>query len=77
MNKPQRDTVLTGLIVVAVMSLFPPWRDMERGTSAGYYLIFFAPGVGDVVDISRLVVQLLLVAAVCAAVCLLLKKSDS
>jgi hypothetical protein len=75
MNKSQKDIILTGLIVVALMSLFPPWRFGGNGISRGYHIFVYAPDWGACVDLPRLIVQILFVAAVCAALCLL--KADS
>lgn len=66
MTKPQKDIILIGLIVVAVMALFPPWID-SRGSIDGYHIIIYAPAWDSTVNLARLTAQVLLVAAVCAA----------
>lgn len=75
MNKPQRDVILTGLIVVAVMALFPPWID-SRGNTDGYHIIIYAPDWDSTINLARLGVQILLVVAACAAVLLYLRRDS-
>lgn len=67
MNKPRKGVILIGLIVVALMTLLPPWRHALGHNTFGYWPVFYAPSPSAVVDFARLAAQVLLVAAVCAA----------
>ena len=75
MNKPQRDTILTGLIVIAVMALFPPWID-SRGYTDGYHIVISAPERDSTVNLARLAAQVLLVISVCATLYLHFKRDS-
>lgn len=76
MNKPQRLTLITGLIIIAVMSPFPPLWHPPTAYVQGYRFLFHAPYSQSPVDLSRLAARVLFVAAVCAALCSY-QKSDS
>ena len=71
MNRAQLVAVWVAIVVVVVLLLFPPWRDMfDNGVqmSTGYAFVFAAP-VSEIpltVDIPRLVPPILAVAAVAA-----------
>ena len=79
MNSRRRRAIFIGLLLVAAMLLYPPWRSGQR--SIGYHLFFRqAPaGVNNAyLDWSRLGLQCLIVGVLVAAVIALLngKKQD-
>jgi hypothetical protein len=51
MNRPQKTVVLIGVVVVAGMMLFPPWKyvRLDKGDNierdAGYALVFSPPSL--------------------------------
>lgn len=76
MNKPQRHVVLAGLSIVALMLLFPPWRNQSQYLM-GLSFVFYPRDWQDTIDLAVLAVEVLFVAVVCAAVYLfLLWKED-
>lgn len=79
MNKPQRNIVFTGLMVIAMMALIPPQARGDTGGSFGYGFLFDTAAFtyyGAKVDLPRLLTQILLVAAVCAALYLYFKQDS-
>lgn len=76
MNDKQRKIVIVGVVLFILMGLFPPWtytldaQSIHREKPAGYALIISPPGpeknapaFGVKIDISRLIVQWLVLAA--------------
>ena len=76
LNDKQRKVVIVGVLLFVLMGLFPPWtymydwQSIHREKPAGYALIISPPGpeengipYGVRIDISRLIVQWLIIAA--------------
>jgi len=76
LNDKQRKIVIVGVVLFVLMGLFPPWTytldapSVHREKPAGYALIISPPGpekhapaYGVRIDISRLIVQWLVLAA--------------
>lgn len=76
LNDKQRKIVIVGVVLFILMGLFPPWtytldaQSIHREKPAGYALIISPPGpeknapaFGVKIDISRLIVQWLVLAA--------------
>ena len=76
MNKPQRYVILAGLVVVALMLLFPPWRNQSQYLK-GLSFVLYPPDPWGFIDLAVLSVEVLFVAVACAALYLyLLWKGD-
>jgi hypothetical protein len=73
---PQRAVMLAGVVVFALMGLFPPWAEPDYG-SAGYGFIGTPPdpkrSVGLHIDVARLIVQWVVLAAVVGTTVMLSK----
>ncbi len=93
MNKPQRIVLSVGLIIVALMAIYPPWTSTLNGNSGihherphSYGLIFYPPETkhdlaiyGVKIDFGRLAVQMLSVISITAVAFILsgIKKKTS
>lgn len=76
MNKPQKQIVLAGLIIIALMLLFPPWRNQSQYFK-GLSFIFYPRDWQDSIDLALLAIEVLFVVIVLAAAYLyLLWKED-
>lgn len=85
MNKKQKNILLVGLFIFALMGLFPPWNFRFEGSVVvnrpGPYAFIFSPptyqpyGVEGAphIDTSRLMVQWAIVVGVCCGLFILLK----
>ncbi len=67
MNKKQRRALWIGVIVIALMCLWPPWMDAERSwrDAGGYGFLFYPEPFTDgpeQIDFGRLSVQCFVVA---------------
>jgi len=76
LNEKQRKVVIIGIVLFIIMGLFPPWiytlnaESVNREKPAGYALIISPPEpeknavvFGVKIDISRLIIQWLVLAA--------------
>ena len=84
MTEKQKKVIIVGIIIIMFMGLFPPWAyflKTEKGelkSPVGYGLIFsppkYAGGTARVnIDISRLIIQWVVVSSEIVAVWLLYK----
>lgn len=71
MNKPQKQIILASLIVVALMLLFPPWRNQSQYLM-GLSFVWYPRDWQDSIDLAVLAVEILFVAVVCVALYLFL-----
>ncbi len=88
MNKNQKRVVLIAVLIVAGMLLFPPWRHnwksivpLPGGTptesrSSGYALLFRPPRTDAYVDVSRLLLQVGIVAVLAYGACVSLSRTN-
>jgi hypothetical protein len=60
MNNRQRIAILSGLALLFLMILLPPWSN-STGAFRGYGLLFYPPAPAYVVDTTRLILQSILV----------------
>jgi hypothetical protein len=59
-NNRQRVVILSGLALLFLMILLPPWSN-TAGAFRGYGLLFYPPAPAYVVDVTRLIMQCILV----------------
>jgi heme/copper-type cytochrome/quinol oxidase subunit 2 len=74
MNRKQRACIAAGFLVVLLMILFPPWK---YGRSASSYGFLFAREAYGELDLTRLLVELLLVVFVTGGMLLMLRESTT
>ena len=79
LSSAQKKVVAVGLVIIAIMGLFPPWRatirhdGSYRSRPCGYSFILISPGSASgfesvQIDFSRLILQWLVVTAVFGAI---------
>lgn len=76
-NLAPKRIIAGGLAIVFLMCLFPPWRmpvpDYNFTVGIGYAFFLSPPNIIAVIDVGRLVVQILLVVVVAGGVQLALR----
>lgn len=65
MSRTQRRAIWTGVTLIVLMGVIPPWA--YRGGSEGYSLIFHPPNNYSSIDVTRLLIQWMIVSVVMIA----------
>jgi hypothetical protein len=70
MSSGDKDKIVVGLaaFVAVVAGLFPPWGFYRSNGPAGYHFLFLPPANAIHIDVTRLVLEWILIGGIAAAV---------
>ena len=68
MSARDRRIVGTSILLAVIVGLFPPWGYYRSDTPAGYHFLFLPPANAIHIDVTRLVLEWILIGGIAAAV---------
>ncbi len=74
LNIVQKGVVLTALIVIVVMTVYPPWVVFYTSLAGPYAPIWLPPELARFIDLYRLAIQYGAVLIVAGGLCLVLRR---